>query len=93
MNKPKGFYQDVPTAPGKKKADSSPLASPAVGQATPKTVPQHPGSTSGLGGPAHVMSRHPKGGSHGFGHSVIQRLGAIRLSGHTGAHRIGKRGR
>ena len=29
--------------------------------------------------------------THGFGHSATQRSGQHRLSGHSGAHRVGKR--
>lgn len=35
----------------------------------------------------HPMSR----ASHGYGHSKSNRDGALRMSGHSGAHRIGKR--
>lgn len=87
-----GFYDTEPHAPSNKKATHpSSLPSPALGKAVPHMVPQHPGRFSGMGGPAHVMAHRPKGGTHGFGHSVVNRLGALRLSGHTGAHRLGKR--
>ena len=33
----------------------------------------------------------PSRNSHGFGHDITQRSGAHRLSGHSGAHQIGKR--
>lgn len=31
------------------------------------------------------------GKSHGYGHGVVQRQGRLRVSGHKGAHMIGKR--
>jgi len=41
------------------------------------------------GYPGHHASLEPK--AHGFGHGAHQRAGLHRLSGHPGAHRIGKR--
>lgn len=35
--------------------------------------------------------QHSPSGSQGYGHDVTQRSGALRNSGHSGAHRIGKR--
>ena len=86
-----GFYDTEPHAPSNKKATRPSLPSPALGTAISPTVPQQPGRISGLGGPPHVMGHRPSGGSHGFGHSVINRLGSLRLSGHVAAHRLGKR--
>jgi hypothetical protein len=35
--------------------------------------------------------RAPAAGSHGYGHPAPLRSGALRNSGHSGAHRVGKR--
>jgi hypothetical protein len=43
----------------------------------------------GQGWPGHHMGMQPK--AHGFGHGVHVRQGALRMSGHPGAHRIGSR--
>lgn len=39
----------------------------------------------------HRMGRAHVEGAHGFGHGVDRRQGPLRMSGHKGAHRIGKR--
>lgn len=39
---------------------------------------------------AHTFDRPSVKGSHGFGHGAGQRVGALRMSGHRGAHRIGR---
>jgi hypothetical protein len=55
----------------------------------------HKGSTHG--GPSHLVGGHPASGqipsapAHGFGHNASQRRGPLRMSGHSGAHRVGKR--
>lgn len=41
-------------------------------------------------GAAHTFGQSPAG-AHGFGHAGAQRSGHHRLSGHAGAHRIGRR--
>jgi hypothetical protein len=38
---------------------------------------------------AHTFDRPSAKGSHGFGHGAGQRVGALRMSGHKSAHRIG----
>jgi hypothetical protein len=38
---------------------------------------------------SHSFDRPSAKGSHGFGHGVGQRVGALRMSGHKSAHRIG----
>lgn len=40
--------------------------------------------------PSVPPSRNPSG-THGYGHDVTQRSGHTRNSGHSGAHRVGKR--
>ena len=40
---------------------------------------------AGKPGPDHTAS--------GYGHSIMQRKGTMRLSGHKGAHRVGARGK
>lgn len=42
-------------------------------------------------GEPHRFDRPMSKGAHGFGHNATQRSGALRNSGHSGAHRIGKR--
>lgn len=53
----------------------------------------HPGMDKSNVGPMykHAMHDHPQTLSHGFGHSGDQRRGVFRLSGHKGAHMLGKR--
>lgn len=85
-----GFYSTEPQAPPHKKADSPNIHNAALIIAIPKIVNQNPGVSTGLGGMAHAGNKHvPK--SHGYGHSVINRLGKLRLSGNTGSHQIGKK--
>lgn len=43
------------------------------------------------GGEPHTFRHQNAPGAHGYGHSATQRSGALRNSGHSGAHRIGKR--
>ena len=60
---------------------------------TPKTDDDKSVKPGGLF--IHIMTAMPKKApepkSHGFGHSVANRTGSLRLSGKPGAHRIGKR--
>lgn len=44
---------------------------------------------TGHGGAPHQFPQSR--GSHGFGHPAPVRSGALRMSGHQGAHRIGKK--
>lgn len=37
----------------------------------------------------HKFTAPPNSGSHSFGHAAHQRSGNLRMSGHSGAHRIG----
>jgi hypothetical protein len=39
----------------------------------------------------HTFDRPSVKGSHGYGHGPSERSGALRLSGHAGAHRIGSK--
>lgn len=52
---------------------------------------QPSGRSIGAGGSPHSFKPPVASNSHGYGHSGGQRSGAYRLSGHSGAHRIGKR--
>jgi hypothetical protein len=45
------------------------------------------------GGDAHIFRPPAAHNAHGFGHSGGQRKGFYRTSGHSGAHRIGSRGK
>ena len=86
-----GFYDTEPHAPRKKLATGKLTEqTSSLGNEVPKMVPQSPGRISGLGGPAHSFPKAPHA-SHGYGHPAPARIGHLRLSGHTGAHRIGKR--
>ena len=85
-----GFYDTEPHAPGNKIADKPLTPPPAVGAHPPGIVPKHPGRFNGVGGPPHHMGKPPMQ-AHGYGHSGSQRHGALRLSGHGGSHRIGKK--
>lgn len=48
----------------------------------------HKGSTMAHGSPF-VFRAPPATGAHGYGHEGSQRQGHLRMSGHSGAHRIG----
>lgn len=54
------------------------------GPSTPEPLQQ-----PGRGIPHNFRASAPN--SHGYGHPVTQRTGHLRNSGHSGAHRIGKR--
>ncbi len=86
-----GFYDTEPHAPGNKIADKPLTPPPAQGADRPSTVPPAPGRFDGMGGAAHHMGKPPMNGSHGYGHAAHQRSGHLRVSGHPGGHRIGKR--
>jgi hypothetical protein len=85
-----GFYDTEPHAPGNKIADKPLTPPPAIGENAPAMVPQHPGRFEGLGGAPHHFAKPPMV-AHGYGHVGRQRHGHVRLSGHSGAHRIGKK--
>jgi len=42
-------------------------------------------------GPSHSFQPPPAHNACGYGHSIMQRKGPLRVSGHSGAHQIGKR--
>lgn len=86
-----GFYDTEPHASGAKIADKPLTPKPAIGAHPPAMVPKGSSRFDGLGGSGHHFGKPPAGGSHGFGHAVHQRHGHHRLSGHSGAHRIGKK--
>jgi len=83
-----GYYSSEPYAPSSKKATQTALPSPSTGQAVSPTVPVKPSRSSGFGGGTHAAGHRL---AHGYGHSVVKRLGGLRLSGHVAAHRLGKR--
>ena len=101
-NKPiKGMYADKPAVPSSKVAGESLQGSLGVGDGVPKMVPHQFGAFQG---PAENFPKaQPRGADlkagkvapvrtpHGFGHSAVQRTGSLRISGHSGAHRIGKK--
>lgn len=87
-----GFYDTEPHAPANKIADKPNIQNASLGNETPKMVPHSPGRFDGLGGSPHHFGHPPAGSTHGFGHAQAMKVGHIRLSGHSGAHRIGKRG-
>jgi hypothetical protein len=45
------------------------------------------------GGTAHSFKPPAANHAHGYGHSITERKGPLRMSGHSGAHRIGHRGK
>ncbi len=85
-----GFYDTEPHAPSNKITKRKLVQGNTLGDAAPAMVPSNPGRSSGLGGAPHSF-KAPHGGGHGYGHNVINRLGSLRMSGHPGAHKIGKR--
>ncbi len=86
-----GFYDTEPHVPASKIANRPGIRYAGLETPKPKMVPGAPGRSSAFGGAAHSFSHPPAGGAHGYGHSTIQRLGSIRISGVKGAHRLGKR--
>ncbi len=46
-----------------------------------------------FGGVAHSFRPPAANMAHGYGHSIAERKGPLRMSGHSGAHRIGHRGK
>jgi hypothetical protein len=47
----------------------------------------------GMGGIAHTFRPPDANKAHGYGHSVTERKGSLRMSGVAGAHRLGHRGK
>ena len=45
----------------------------------------------GMGGIAHTFKPPAANMAHGYGHSITERKGPLRMSGHSGAHRVGHR--
>lgn len=87
----KSPYSTGPKVPAAKVTTKKLTQTGSLGDATPLMVAIHPGVTTAFGGAAHAGgARIPK--SSGYGHSVVNRLGSLRLSGHVAAHRLGKRG-
>ena len=84
-----GFYDTEPHAPANKIANKSPIQNASLGTEPSKMVPKHAGRFDGIGGEPHQFAKPPAGGSQGFGHSGAQKIGHVRLSGNSGAHRIG----
>ena len=83
MSTKKGFYSQTPHVPAKKVAGTNPVGS--VG---------HPGSRALKMVPGHTAKRQPGritglGEPHGYGHAPHQHQGALRTSGHVGAHQVG----
>lgn len=101
-NKPiKNMYAEKPAVPSGKVAGESLQGSLGVGDGVPKMVPHQFGAFQG---PAeNFPKRQPQGPDlkaggkfpiktpHGFGHGITQHSGKLRTSGHSGAHRIGKK--
>jgi len=86
-----GYYDNQPWAPQSKRADRAAIPGPALGSNEPVTVPDHPGKSTGFGGPTHVAGHRPRGGIGGPGSGTVRKLGTLKLSGHSGAHQIGKK--
>lgn len=85
-----GYYDSEPHAPADKIADKPAYPTPTVGNRPSHIVPGAPGRFPGMGGQPHSMGKPPMQ-SHGYGHLGSQRHGHMRLSGHSGSHRIGKK--
>lgn len=66
------------------KPDTGPTFVPAHNHGTTNKAAHHPRSGEGQ-----VFRGSPAVGAHGYGHPADLRRGALRLSGHKGAHRLG----
>ena len=92
MAERKGIYATQPVVKGKRITTANPVGKVALGSATPTIVPQHAGQIHGLG-PVERPFGHPSvKGAHGWGHVAHMKHGHLRLSGFTGAHRLGASG-
>jgi hypothetical protein len=56
---------------------------------TTDVAEHHKGST--FGGVAHSFKPPAANEAHGYGHSIMERKGPLRMSGVKGAHRVGHR--
>jgi len=90
---PKKFYSQTPVVPAKAIAGTNPIPGPELGSEASPLVPHKPGHLLGLGGLSHPIPHKTVKGAHGYGHLGAAKSGHLRLSGHTGAHQLGKRGR
>ena len=89
----KSFFKDQGETKAEKyeaSADKPDEGKPEVSGST-----EHGGKPAEFGGgnKPHVVgdSNIGKRDAHGFGHTGAQKAGPLRLSGHKGAHRIGKK--
>jgi len=88
------YYTNEPAIPISGIADKAPVQNASLGNKTPKMVDKHPAKMSGV---AEFVShsKPTKGNSHinlpKLGTTAKQpaQAGKLRLSGHSGAHRIG----
>jgi len=87
MAKKKALYSQTPAVPAKKIAGTNPVGLVLIGLHGPGMVPEKGGMTRGLVPKNKFHQPKP----HGFNHSIRQRSGHLRLSGHEGAHRVGKK--
>jgi hypothetical protein len=87
MAKEKGLYSTQPVVKPKRIAGTNPVGTPSVGSLQPRIVPSKPAELHGLGPVAHNFPQRHVKGAHGYGH--IHKEGNLRLSGFTGAHRLG----
>lgn len=97
----KGMYAEAPAVPSGKVAAAPLVPSDPITKGVPKLVPHEFGSFEGpaenfphqqprgavLGAGGHPPIKTP----HGFGHSAVQRIGKMRISGNPASHRIGKK--
>lgn len=73
-------------------AKSQPVAGhEGLGGKSGPGLAEHHAGHDGWGGAAHSYPKASGSGGHSFGHPVPLRRGALRLSGHAGAHQIGKK--
>jgi hypothetical protein len=60
-----------------------------IGAGTTDIAEHHKGH--GMGGIAHSFRPPDANKASGYGHSITERKGHLRMSGHSGAHRVGHR--
>lgn len=73
-------------------AKSQPVAGhESLGGKSGPGLAEHHASHDGWGGAPHSYPKASGSGGHSFGHPAHVRRGALRLSGHSGAHQLGKK--
>jgi len=88
MPKSKSFYSQTLKAPAKKIAGTNPVGNVPVGPSAKLTVPAKPAVMHGIGQQTQLFRKASVPGAQRYGF-VGKR--SERLSGHSGAHRIGSK--